>query len=600
MAAAAGAGARHRFSSTEDVANELKRLYTTYQRPLEENYLYGEFHSPILTDADIDSKPMVLLLGQYSVGKTTFIKHLLGRDFPGMRIGPEPTTDRFTIIMSGEEDRTIPGNALAVDRDMPFTSLQRFGTNFMSRLEAAQCKAPVLERVTLVDTPGVLSGEKQRAGRMYDFPRVVEWFAARADMILLLFDAHKLDISDEFKSTIEALRGNDDKIRVVMNKADMVTGQQLMRVYGALMWALGKVIGTPEVPRVYIGSFADFGYKNREFEVMFRREQSDLLRDLMALPGNSATRKVNEMVKRARLARVHALIISHLKQKMPSLWGHKKTQEKLVANMPQEFFEVMKAHRLPKGDFPDIARFREVAATFDFSKFKHLDKRLLAALDEVVSSHIPAILSELSRIQAEEIRRDRELAASADTILAITDGVISSKRLDAATPGFTDASAMRHETASSTGSGGASAAAGAATPPPPAATSWASTAAAAAAPAAESASGAAGNPFASPGSDSASWSRMVNKTARDADFFRIPGASEAYKVAGGEVRDTMLASGLAAPQLSKIFNLSDHDSDGYLDDEEYALLRYLLEAVADGMELPDTLPEHMVPPKQRR
>ena len=36
-----------------------------------------------------------------------------------------------------------------------------------------------------------------------------------------------------------------------MNKADMVTNQQLMRIYGALMWSLGKVVATPETLRVY-------------------------------------------------------------------------------------------------------------------------------------------------------------------------------------------------------------------------------------------------------------------------------------------------------------------------------------------------------------
>ena len=41
---------------------------------------------------------MVMLVGQYSTGKTTFIRYLLEQDFPGIRIGPEPTTDRFVCV----------------------------------------------------------------------------------------------------------------------------------------------------------------------------------------------------------------------------------------------------------------------------------------------------------------------------------------------------------------------------------------------------------------------------------------------------------------------------------------------------------------------
>ena len=65
--------------------------------------------------------------------------------------------------------------------------------------------------------------------RGYDFAGVLKWFAERADRIILLFDAHKLDISDEFKNAIEAIRSHDDKIRICLNKADMMTHQQLMR-----------------------------------------------------------------------------------------------------------------------------------------------------------------------------------------------------------------------------------------------------------------------------------------------------------------------------------------------------------------------------------
>ncbi len=162
----------------------------------------------------------------------------------------------------------------------------------------------MLDSLILIDTPGVLSGEKQRLNRQYDFPSVIRWFAERADIILLLFDAHKLDISDEFKSTILSLAGNDEKVRVVLNKADMINGQQLLRVYGALMWSLGKVLPNPEVVRVYLGSFWDQPYHFRDCEALLKAEQKDLMDDLRNLPRNAAIRKINEVIKRTRMAKV--------------------------------------------------------------------------------------------------------------------------------------------------------------------------------------------------------------------------------------------------------------------------------------------------------
>ena len=290
------------------VVDGLRKLYFKTLKPLEEAYLFNDFHSPAMSDPDFVAKPMVLLVGQYSTGKTTFIRYLLEREFPGIRIGPEPTTDSFIAVMHGDNEQVIPGNALIVDPSKPFRTLSSFGNAFLNRFCCSELPSPVLESITIVDTPGILSGEKQSVSRGYDFTGILKWFAERCDRIILLFDAHKLDISDEFQRGIEVLRDYDDKIRIVLNKADMVTTQQLMRVYGALMWSLGKVINTPEVARVFIGSFWNQPLQIDENRKLFEYEANDLFNDIQTLPRNAALRKLNDFIKRARLAKVSVFL----------------------------------------------------------------------------------------------------------------------------------------------------------------------------------------------------------------------------------------------------------------------------------------------------
>ncbi|XP_023636464.1 EH domain-containing protein 2 isoform X4 [Capsella rubella] len=378
------------------IVDGLKRLYTEKLKPLEVTYRFNDFASPVLTNSDFDAKPMVMLLGQYSTGKTTFIKHLLGCDYPGAHIGPEPTTDRFVVAMSGPDERTIPGNTMAVQADMPFNGLTSFGGAFLSKFECSQMPHPVLDQITLVDTPGVLSGEKQRMQRSYDFTGVISWFASKCDMILLLFDPHKLDISDEFKRVITSLRGNEDKIRVVLNKADQVDTQQLMRVYGALMWSLGKVLNTPEVVRVYIGSFNDKPINEAAVgpigKELFEKEQNDLLADLMDIPKKACDRKINEFVKRARAAKINAYIMSHLKKEMPAMMGKSKAQQRLMDNLEEEFGKVQREYHLPAGDFPSVEHFREVLGGYNIDKFEKLKPKMIQAVDDMLGYDIPDLL----------------------------------------------------------------------------------------------------------------------------------------------------------------------------------------------------------------
>ena len=255
---------------------------------------------------------------------------------------------------------------------------------------------PLLEHITFVDTPGVLSGEKQRTQRAYDFTGVTSWFAAKCDLILLLFDPHKLDISDEFNRVISSLRGHDDKIRVVLNKADQVDTQQLMRVYGALMWSLGKVLKTPEVMRVYIGSFSDNPVNDAATgplgKELFEKEQDDLLSDLKDIPKAACDRRINEFVKRARAAKIHAYIISHLKKEMPAMIGKSKAQQKLIDNLSAEFGKVQREFHLPAGDFPNVEYFRERLSGYNIDKFEKLKPKMIQAVDDMLAYDIPNLL----------------------------------------------------------------------------------------------------------------------------------------------------------------------------------------------------------------
>ncbi|MCP9264472.1 EH domain-containing protein 1 [Dirofilaria immitis] len=359
----------------ETVSDGLRKIYKQKLLPLEEYYKFHDFHSPALDDPDFDAKPMILLVGQYSTGKTTFIRYLLEEDFPGIRIGPEPTTDRFIAVMWGEDVGSIPGNALVVDSKKQYRALSRFRNAFLNRFQCSTLNNEVLKSVTIVDTPGILSGEKQRIDRGYDFTGVLEWFAERVDRIILLFDAHKLDISDEFKRCIEALSGNEDKIRIVLNKSDMVDHQQLMRVYGALMWSLGKVFKTPEVSRVYIGTFWDHPLHYDINRRLFQDEQHDLFSDLQALPRNAALRKLNDLIKRARLAK--AWYISH----------------SLFTGISIELRE----HNISAGDFPDINKMREHLPDYDFTKFNPIKPKLLEVVDGMLASDIARLMAQIPK-----------------------------------------------------------------------------------------------------------------------------------------------------------------------------------------------------------
>ncbi|KAL6463471.1 hypothetical protein MHYP_G00278620 [Metynnis hypsauchen] len=525
----------------QTVTEGLKMLYRQKLLPLEKYYSFSDFHSPSLEDADFDNKPMILVVGQYSTGKTTFIRYLLEQDFPGGRTGPEPTTDCFTAIMHGDIQGVIPGNALVVDPNKPFRKLNPFGNTFLNRFRCVHFPSQVLESISIIDTPGILSSSEKRISRGYDFPAVLRWFAEHVDRIILLCDAHKLELSDEFSRTITALRGNEDKLRVVLNKADMVDSQQLMRVYGALMWSLGKVFHTPEVPRVYIGSFWSAPLRKTDNRRLFQQEEEDLFTDIQNLPRNSALRKLNDLVKRARLVRAHAHIISSLKEEMPLIFRRDNKKRDLIYDLPVIFYRIQQQHQISPGDFPDCAKMQERLMNHDFTKFKALKPKLMVNLDELLTTDIAKLMPLLRQ---EELEAADQPGVQGGVFLGMDRGPFFERNPFYYTGPCGECDEMENVRRGE------------------------------------------------------SWVVSKDKPKYDEIFYNL--SPHEGKLSGTKVKDWMVRTRLPSSVLGRIWKLSDVDCDGMLDDEEFALASHLIEVKLEGFGLPPKLPSHLVPPSKRR
>jgi EH domain-containing protein 1 len=232
-------------------------------------------------------KSIVLLLGNFSSGKSTLINELFGTDI--QRTGQSPTDDSFTILTAPEGDsapQEIPGSGLLNNDQLPFTSLKKYGEQFTAHFTMKQVDSPPLENMAIIDTPGMLDAVTEK-DRGYDYNGVVGDLARLADLVVLMFDPHKSGTIREVYETIRnTLPGNsgEDRVIFVMSRIDECDNPaDLIRSYGTLCWNLSQMTGRKDIPRIFM-TYSDLLAKNPEAMGGLNNERSELKEKILAAP----------------------------------------------------------------------------------------------------------------------------------------------------------------------------------------------------------------------------------------------------------------------------------------------------------------------------
>lgn len=89
-------------------------------------FFHFKIRGPLAPQSDQGTAlPLVLLVGNHSSGKSSFINYIVGR--PVQTAGVAPTDDCFTILAPGSVDRDQDGPAVVGDPNLGFAPLQQFG-----------------------------------------------------------------------------------------------------------------------------------------------------------------------------------------------------------------------------------------------------------------------------------------------------------------------------------------------------------------------------------------------------------------------------------------------------------------------------------------
>lgn len=224
-----------------------------------------------------------------------------------------------------------------------------------------------------------------------------------------MFDPTKLDVGLELEMLFRQLKGRESQIRIILNKADNLATQDLMRVYGALFWSLAPLINVTEPPRVYVSSFWPYDYAPDTSRDLFKREEISLLEDLNQVIENRMENKIAFIRQHGIRVRIHGLLVDRyvqtFKEKM-SFFSDPELVFKEIVDDPDKFYifkSILAKTNVSKFDLPNRDAYRDFFGVNPVTNFKPLSAQcsyiggcLLEKIEKAITNELPGLLSSIN------------------------------------------------------------------------------------------------------------------------------------------------------------------------------------------------------------
>lgn len=396
--------------SADIVLRDLKRLYENSIKPLEALYKYRDLSNRHFGDPEIFSKPLVLFMGPWSGGKSSIVNYLTGLEFTewSLRTGAEPSPAYFNILMHGKDPEVLDGTQLAAD--WTFSGLQKFGQGLEERLRGLKHPSKVLEKVNIVEIPGILEVRKQ-VSRVFPFNDACQWFIDRADIIFLVYDPSKLDVGPETEAILDQLKGRESQTRIVLNKADIVKPEELMRVQSALIWNISPLMSSAQPPVMYTVSLWSMPYESGAPIRLLQAQEKELFRDLRSAIDKRIENKIASARRFAVRVRNHAKMVdcyltTYFNHK--TIFGNRKIISDAIIENPQNYhiYEGLSTlTNISRYDLPDPETYRDFFRLNPLYEFQQLSATCtyfrgcpITRLDVAIAYDLPELVGKYKKM----------------------------------------------------------------------------------------------------------------------------------------------------------------------------------------------------------